>query len=172
MIPHNKWWIIRLVYSIDLLIGLGLLIYSVLAVREALSARDWPTVRGVVAFAGMVERSSGDNDPVYAADIRYDYTVGNQRYLGTRVGFGDLSSANSSAAEAVLQRYIPGQQIPVYYDPDHPENAVLEPGFAPEIWLPIGVGAFFLLSGTVMAVWWFFYVRRHAEQPKPYVEVL
>lgn len=172
MIPHNKWWIIRLIYSIDLLIGAGLLIFGAVAAREAFAARDWPTATGTVTAAGLVERISGDGEPAYAADVRYTYQVNQQEYSASRISLGDFSGADSAAAETVLRRYPRGEPVTVYYDPDHPERALLEPGFPPALWLPIGIGAFFLLSGTVTAVWRFFYVRRHAEQNKPHVEVL
>lgn len=173
MLTRNKWWLISLMAYLDLFIGLGLLVYSGFAARETLAARGWPTTSGVVTFAGIVERSSGEDQPVYAADLRYNYTVGSQPYQGTRIrAVQAAGTPDSAAAESVLKRYVPGQQIPVYYNPDHPERAVLEQGFDPALWLPIGLGVFFLLSGAAAAVEWSAYVRRHSEQPNPHVEVL
>lgn len=164
MLPQKRLWIFGLLIYIDLFAGIGLLIYSAVTLRDAFAAQDWPTVTGTVTASNITESTDDEGDTTYAAKIRYAYTVGQQEYSATRVSMGDISTSDYDYIEAIYQRYPHGKVITVYYDPDRPDRALLEPGFSPGMWLPIGIGALFTLSGAGMAIWWFFFVRRHAEE--------
>jgi hypothetical protein len=52
-----------------------------------------------------------------------------RHYVGRRIGYevaGGTSSADPTAQE-ITEKYPPGAQVKVYYNPTHPATAVLEP---------------------------------------------
>lgn len=67
---------------------------------------------------------------MYSAEINYDFTVDNKSYSGDRVSLTSGGSSTSSAREVKkeLQAYSVGSAVTVYYDPELPNNAVLQPG--------------------------------------------
>jgi hypothetical protein len=53
--------------------------------------------------------------------------VQGHRYRSDRFAFGGLmTSGGYAGAQAVVDRYVPGNQIRVYYNPNQPGEAVLE----------------------------------------------
>ena len=82
---------------------------------------------------------------MYSADIRYRYTVNDQSYQGFDVTLSDGSSSRAGRARGIVNDYPVGQNVTVYYDPELPERAVLEPGVS---WMVYG----FLLMGGLMVL--------------------
>ena len=109
----------------------------------------------------MVEEQiedDGDNDnPVrrmvyrYQLDLRYAYWVNARDYVGTSAGFGWTAIYGTrEQAETAANRYAPGDNVPVYYDPDHPATAVLEPDNRQGSFAPLIFSAIFAGAGGVM----------------------
>jgi hypothetical protein len=70
-------------------------------------------------------RAFSDVEPQYLADVRYEYVVGVQRFVGDRVGVSeDLTRAG---ATAIVARYAPGDRVTAWVDPSEPSTAVLDP---------------------------------------------
>lgn len=67
---------------------------------------------------------------MYAADINYEFIVDNKSYIGDRVSLSSSGSSTSSlnSVKKTLQTYPIDTDVTVYYDPELPNNAVLEPG--------------------------------------------
>jgi hypothetical protein len=67
---------------------------------------------------------------MYAAEIRYDFTVETKSYSGDRISLTSGSSTTSSIKEVKkdLLAYPVGANVTVYYDNELPNNAVLESG--------------------------------------------
>ncbi len=79
--------------------------------------------------------------------IVYSYPVGAARFMSSRVAFHSLASGNRADAAKVASRYPAGSTVPVFYDPQDPEQAVLELGRNP--WMFIVAGGVF----SMLAVW-------------------
>lgn len=80
----------------------------------------------------------------------YEYVVDGVRYQSDRISFGDLhSTSNRHVAEDDADRFEPGRHVDVYYDPDVPSSAVLQPSSAWLSWWWFGSAAFVLL----LAMW-------------------
>lgn len=60
-------------------------------------------------------------------DITYRYKVGELEFVSNRVHFGHQAEDNPSYAQSYVEKYPVGEQVIVFYDPNEPENAVLEP---------------------------------------------
>jgi hypothetical protein len=88
--------------------------------RKAHVMARWPTV------AGRISSSWAALD---GERIRYDYEVNGRHYVGRRISWrvgGGTSTADATAQE-LAEKYPPGSGVRVYYDPQRPSTAVLEP---------------------------------------------
>jgi Protein of unknown function (DUF3592) len=106
--------------------------------RLAAASARWPTVAGIVTTSGVIEeviedKSNDDKSFIrkihrYQVDLRYAYQVGKRDFVGTAAGWGWTAIYGlRDVAEKAASRYQLGQPVTVYYDPEQPGNAVLEP---------------------------------------------
>lgn len=98
----------------------------------------------------ITHSGSADSHDTQGAKVSYDYKVDGKAYSAARVAFGDYTSGNASHASEVLNRYPVGAKVAVYYSPGDPENAVLETGVHPGVWIGIGVGAIMFAVGIMI----------------------
>lgn len=119
------------------IVGLGLIIgawlvytnFSVSMAEEAKACESWPTASGVITRSD-VKQSTDDGKTMYAPEISYDFTVENKSYIGNRISLTSGNSRTSSlrAVKKDLQKYPLGAKVTVYYDPELPNNVVLQTG--------------------------------------------
>jgi Protein of unknown function (DUF3592) len=106
--------------------------------RLAGASARWPTAAGIITTSGVIEEAIEDksNDDKsfirkihrYQVDLRYAYQVGKRDFVGTAAGWGWTAIYGlRDVAEKAASQYQPGQPVTVYYDPEQPGNAVLEP---------------------------------------------
>ncbi len=98
---------------------------------QAQASQTWPSVMGKVTASSVEVSTSSDSDggtsTSYYPAVTYDYEVLGHRYSSNRVVFGfRVGSGNRAQAQTVVDRYIPGNSIRVYYNPNNPGEAVLE----------------------------------------------
>jgi hypothetical protein len=110
-------------------IFLGLLSLAVIGsfinnLRAGAASVNWATTQGTVLRSEL--EFDGD---FYGAGITYEYNIAGRPYQGTHVHVSDVHFGDGkSEAEAAVDRYRPRAAVLVYYDPDRPGRAVLEPG--------------------------------------------
>ncbi|MET3911503.1 hypothetical protein ABID59_005867 [Bradyrhizobium sp. S3.3.6] len=108
--------------------------------RLASASLRWPTTAGRITRCDVIEeiieeKTDHDDKPTttelrhrYQVALRYAYRVGKRDFIGTEVDWGGtMISGFREVAEKAAARYHPGQNVKVYYDPDQPGQAVLEP---------------------------------------------
>ncbi|MDA9390542.1 hypothetical protein WN73_07530 [Bradyrhizobium sp. CCBAU 45394] len=108
--------------------------------RLASASLRWPTAAGRVTrcdvIEEIIEEKSDDDDKSrssklqhrYQVDLRYAYRVDKRDFIGTEVDWGGtMISVLREVAEKAAAKYRPGQNVKVYYDPERPGHAVLEP---------------------------------------------
>jgi len=81
------------------------------------ASMHWPTVKGKILRTDPGPRSRK------AIDVAFTYQVGEQSLVSRDLWFG-LAWDNGKAQ----RQYSNGQEVTVYYDPDDPALAVLQPG--------------------------------------------
>ena len=113
------------------------------------ASQTWPSVMGRVVTSNIEISHSHDSDggssTAYTPRIVYEYEVLGHRYHGDRVNFGaTLGYGNANTAQAVVDRYVPGNNIRVYYDPNNPGEAVLERTAGSSSKILVWVGIFIL----------------------------
>lgn len=135
-----------------ILASIGFVILSFGATNLARDYRSlhWPSTQGIIMSASMTQiRQFGSHKSYFSADVQYDYQVGGVSYTGSQVSFGGFWGRSESHARQILDRYPKGKQVAVFYAPDKPEAAVLEPQITDRTWTPLAFGVFFLLWGTL-----------------------
>ena len=120
------------VFGLMLLWGGGCLSYSMNhTIRLDAQSREWPTADGTIVLAELSPRPGAPPDSWGDLRFRYTYSVAGTAYEGERISlFGTKGVYGSprEMQEAIVAKYPPGRQVKVYYDPEDPRAALLEPG--------------------------------------------
>jgi hypothetical protein len=103
-------------------------------------------VDGIVLESRVDDRSLETMRPV----LRYRYIVRGQEYIGSRVTYAGYG-VSKSAMHARIAPYAVGATVPVFYDPHHPERAVLDNRGASDWWYWCTAGV-----GFLALAWWLF----------------
>lgn len=104
--------------------------FSVPMIEEAEASENWPTALGVITHADISQHTNEKGNIMYSSSINYDYTVDNKSYIGDRISLSSSGESTSSIREVkkTLKTYPVDSKVTVYYDPELPNNAVLESG--------------------------------------------
>lgn len=119
------------------------------------SSNSWPSTSGIVTSSTVKEAEENSSHrsakPAVAASVRYSYQVDGAIYHNDTVRFGNSFSARAfGTAEATVKRH-PRGPATVYYDPQDPDNSVLEPGLhRGNLIGPTGAGLLFAILGGVV----------------------
>ncbi|TVQ53069.1 MAG: DUF3592 domain-containing protein [Phycisphaerales bacterium] len=114
-------------------------------------AQQFAETTGTI-IAAEVDRRRGSDSTSYAPALEYSYDIAGQTYTGTRYGVRDVSTSNRGYAARIVQDHQPGTEVVVYYDPNQPENAVLNREFSgPMMILPIFMTPF---NAVMLGCWW------------------
>lgn len=106
---------------------------------------EWPTAPAVVTKCETevrVGRRGGQSTLIH---FNYAYEVQGRRYFGERVSYG-------RSPVRAIDHWRKDQQIEVYYDPEHPEEAVVIPGCS-QASLRAFFGGLAALGAAALA-WW------------------
>ena len=116
--------------------------YGIHLLVKSRQARFWPTAQGRI-LDSRVREVLDDGSPTYDAYILYEYSVNgvNLRSNVWRLGVG--SSSFMGFAKRAVAKYPIGAAVTVYFNPDKPNDAMLETGNASWAFLLFGL-AFFL----------------------------
>ncbi len=132
-----------------LIVGIGTLVLGFSWYNNAKETEKWPTVEGVVVSA-TVNTHESDGSTMYKPVITYKYSVNGKEYTSPKLSFSDYSSSNSDYAYETVNKYPKGTKVTVFYNPEKPYKAVLEPGVGLFVYMPLGLGAVFALVGFLL----------------------
>ncbi len=107
-------------------IAIGAVLYSV-QFRQGLRAdasKKWPRASGTV-IAAALEKSPGHRWR-YRAALQYRYRVGGKDYQASRIFWGG-NEGREKHMTSVVETYPAGSSVRVFYDPNNPAEAVLDP---------------------------------------------
>ncbi|HYG46338.1 MAG TPA: DUF3592 domain-containing protein [Allosphingosinicella sp.] len=142
-------------------VGFGLLLLGILwvagfgyahirAVGKAKAAETWPTATGRVLSREVVEEESSDREggtsTWYNPVVTYAYTAGGRELTSQRLRFGNYRSASRKKAEAALSPYPVGANPIVRYNPERPEECVLETRKPGPIYLVMALFGFLFIG--------------------------
>lgn len=136
-------------------VGLIIALFSYNAYATRMASKTWPTANGVIIQSEIeAHTSTSSEDPekeetfTSALKIAYEYRVDGNRFKGTKIAL----SSPSGNAQQLVARYPKGKSLPVYYNPDKPQQAVLVPGGPGFNAVPYFFAGTFLLFGILSAV--------------------
>lgn len=113
--------------------GLAAQFFMADMMEEAKASKTWPTLKGTVVVSEIHSTQSTDSDgreqTMYYPEISAQYEWDGKTYWtsGINVGPQETSSSRNSVRKKTAA-YPVGSTVDVYYDPESPDYAVLEPG--------------------------------------------
>ncbi|OKO69196.1 hypothetical protein AC629_41480 [Bradyrhizobium sp. NAS80.1] len=161
-----------------LLAPLGLiLVAAAVKTWQTREARSWPQAAGKVvrsvAEVREVRVSDDDREEGYRlenrnfANVTYEYAVGGRKLRNNRISIGE-DLGNFEVAEK-LAKYPAGSIVTVYYNPRHPDQAVLERDLPKGLWGCLGIGTLIVLAivfGSAFGLnQGYAYLARHIARP-------
>ena len=121
---------------------------------------DWPQVEGVVLLSETWPLGAARGGERYGLNVLYGYTVDGRDFEGRRLEFArSLSQRDEQAALEAMTAFEVGGTVTVFYHPEHPKRAVLQPGVDPSVWVGLGFG---VLLMVVAVIAWTVPVRRQS----------
>jgi tetratricopeptide (TPR) repeat protein len=138
------------------LTGIGIAIFyrGCCLLEQSREALQWPQAKGYVISSLLTidhlpKFIDPRDDPArwYGAQVRYQYSVGDEEYISDRLAFQKGDSLDPKDALKVMNAYRRQHEVTVYYDPHDPGQAVLQPGYIGDIYIQFIVGAMVTLWG-------------------------
>jgi len=149
------------------LIGAAFAAFGLKLRKRAARAKHWPAVTGQVTYVNMLTHTQSqehrDNDgfkhaslrTTYEPVVRYAYSVEGSSHTSERICFGAVHFDQVTAYK-MLNRYTNGADVNVFYDPEDPSEAVLEP-HTPGGTTALFTGSLFILAGLGLFLSGLFY---------------
>lgn len=112
------------------LMCVGIILWISGELFESALGYTWPQVTGKVVSSEVRSTLMETTKTKYLAywpEVQYEYKVGTVRYSGNRVRFTQ-HGMDEAESKRVVTQYPVGKAVPVYYNPNDPEAAVLEKG--------------------------------------------
>ncbi len=151
----SEYFIVGLISIVFLAAGLGISVFGWIVLQNARVSAGWPTVQGQIVES-TVRESTDEDGTSYFADVRFRYVVDDQPYTADTVNFGQYGSSDPNHAQEIVSKYEYGGSVLVYYDPEKPQTAVLQPGTTWSSFFILGFGSIFALIGLGMfLLFWF-----------------
>ena len=139
------------VSALLMLLGGGLLFMGISAKRTAGASRAWPSAPGTI-ISSQVLAGGGGKSRWYKAQVTYTFAANGQTYTGERVMFGDARSSSMAKEERVVAQYVQGAPVEVFYNPQQPQEAVLERRTSGTTLTYLILGAVVLMLSVFVAV--------------------
>ena len=126
--------------------------------RDRAIAR-WPCAPGVM-ISSIIEtsRSSPSRDKqgfsydyeVYTPVVRYTYSVAGQVLEGDRVAREVVATTSRAPVQACVEKYSPGKEVAVLYNPSDPKTAYLETRRSLGAVIVLAFGGFWIALGVLL----------------------
>jgi len=132
------------------LVGAAIFFFFALPpLQYANSSKSWPTVQGTVTRS-EIDVWSSDGRTHYEPKIAYNYIVDGKKYTSSQIKAGDPAPDNNVTNAKRLQAEYPvDSEVTVYYDPELPESAALQPGSNGIDYLPAAMCGIFFFVGLI-----------------------
>ncbi|MCE9624332.1 MAG: DUF3592 domain-containing protein [Deltaproteobacteria bacterium] len=132
---------------------LGLIFLGVggLSLWEEISSAKWPSVGGIVIQSEIKRWPRKKSDYDYRAQFLYQYQVEQRTYASDRISTDRNRFKSKMAGEEALAEYPVGKAVVVFYNPDHPEKALLKTGLRFGTLAKTCLGAFLFLGGIAFS---------------------
>ena len=132
--------------------------FGINTIKIAIASESWPTVEGKVTrseITSVIREVERDGISVkethYIPHVSYHYTVNGLAHISDKVSFVEASydETCSSCANAIRNVYPKDTIVKVHYNPEKPDESVLEAGLQMRTFSPLAMGITFCLAGTL-----------------------
>jgi hypothetical protein len=121
-----------------------------LVLRRALRSATWKRAQGhILDSKPGVDILVPEGQLFRTPRVTYEYRVGEDIYAGTRIRY--QRGWDLTKARIAVYRYHSGEKVVVFYDPQNPGRAVLEPGARTSNWLAFLGALLGVLVGVAIA---------------------
>ncbi|MHA2244879.1 MAG: DUF3592 domain-containing protein [Candidatus Hodarchaeales archaeon] len=117
-----------------LVVGSALLLAAIDRIKLGKASKTWPAVKGTILHSGVVSRLYRGEEwqlALYRTVIRYMYEVNGKEYKSGSINTTPdwwAWAFGSPGARKKVAKYPQDKTVDVYYNPQSPEKAFLEPG--------------------------------------------
>ncbi len=168
-------WFMLMMLTVATVVGLGLLYLDWSLWRQVKASRQWPATEGSVTATAVAEVTVTRRKTrieMHEARVAYRYTVEGRDCNFDRIGWTPYHFADPALARQFLAGFPVGSKVTVYYDPQRPTRAVLQPETEPEAGElnPTGLGCLIgvLLVAVPLYLWpWLTHQALLASAPPP-----
>jgi len=129
-------------FSGGLIAGLFFLILGLIFIAlilqgsfKSAESENWPSIEGTILSSEISTRNELNSDThtrdyYYMSKVSYNYTLDGAVYTSTMISVinNNKEYVIESEAQAIIDNYPIGKKVKVYYNPDNPSEAFLEPG--------------------------------------------
>jgi hypothetical protein len=142
--------VVLVVAGVLAMVGGAFLFLGMRSVKAARASALWPSVPGKVTSSQLMTGGTRSK-PWYNAQVTYIFAVNGQSFTGEKVFFGNSRSNFPGKPQAVVDRYREGTEVNVFYNPQQPQQAVLErrTGGSNTLYLVLGPGLL-MVAGVVL----------------------
>ena len=124
-----------------LMIGILISLWGYKILEDAQKSEDWPTVEGRVMSSKLKSHNNSRwNSITYSVQILFKYTVQDKVYLSDKFSFEQTRSKDLTSVRRIVDGYPAGKYVQLFYDPDNPGVAVLDPRPKGRSYVLLGVG--------------------------------
>lgn len=131
------------------LVGAGGLAFAVSQIHQSFSRRHWQQTTGRVVKS-EVRRTEVLSDGSANIDVlaTYSYIANGRSFTGDRLGLftGVFKHTRMNWASERLKQLGPGTEIPVWFDPANPADAVADKSVPVAFWAIAGLGLLFVVG--------------------------
>ncbi len=127
--------------------GLGLTIWGWSILSKSRKIKSWPTVAGKINESKTSSESANSVNSDLLPHIIFSYQVNGKTYTNV-FKFPEGTHPLPEFNQAYLRRYPAGKAVTVYYNPDQPETATLEPE-AQGDWMILAMGVMMTVGGLI-----------------------
>jgi hypothetical protein len=110
--------------------GGWVLYWSLMGKKKASASKDWPCVHGKMITSQIKEVTYYSSDGPRRSlqlEAKYEYTVGGIQYINNKHTLGRIPKGIlHRKTKEIANRYAPEAIVPVYYNPQNPQESCLE----------------------------------------------
>lgn len=133
-----------IIIGLFILGGLASAVWGWTVIQRARKTLHWPHTNGVIEIA----KAASEKDDLLP-HIEFSFNVDGEAYRQT-VKFPAGTMPSQELSNTYLEKFTIKRTVEVYYDPQDPQQATLEPGPARGDWLIFSLGVSASLLGIIM----------------------
>ena len=146
--------------------------FGINTIKIAIASESWPTVEGKVTrseITSVIREVERDGISVkethYIPHVSYHYTVNGLAHISDKVSFVEASydETCSNCANAIRNVYPKDTIVKVHYNPEKPNEAVLEAGLQMRTFSALAAGILVSLVGAI-----FFFLGLYGKEVRYY----